>query len=167
MSRRRGHPVSLLEPWGPAVQLAVLEILLHSVPKASIATVLRLRQPQILQSHRWTWPLKAILPTPLLQWPALQWPWAGPWIALGPPPPKKKTSVKDTLPTLPSSLLQHSLCARGLDELLKFPEPHKGRGSPLGTVGSWASQSEGVWGGSKDPTERSVVSSGWRYAIFL
>lgn len=75
-------------------------------------------------------------------------------------PPQKKTSVKDTLPTLPSSLLQHSLCARGLDELLKFPEPHKGRGSPLGTVGSWASQSEGVWGGSKDPTERSVVSSG-------
>lgn len=36
MTRRSGHPVARLDPHGPAVQLEVSEILLDSVPKASI-----------------------------------------------------------------------------------------------------------------------------------
>lgn len=72
------------------------------------------------------------------------------------------------MPTLPSSLQQLSLCARELDELLEFPEPHKGRGSHPGTVGSWGLSEKGLSGeGRKGPTDQSVISSGRQYTIFL
>lgn len=53
-------------------------------------------------------------------------------------------------PILPSSLLQHSLCTMRLDELVEFPELHKGRGSCPEKVGSRFSQRK-AGGGVKTP----------------
>lgn len=148
ISGRSSHSVALLDPWGPTV-LEILEILLYSVPKAFICYGTEAERTIDIEELLLDVAFQGHLAHPTTPMTSnsmvLSWPLHSPRC----PPPKK---VFCWGPTLPSSLLQLSLCARELDELLEFPEPHKGRGSHPGTVGSCVSQTK-VWAvrGAKAP----------------
>lgn len=67
MSTRSSHPVACLDLDGPTVQLEVLEILLYSVPKASIFYSTEAERTTDIAELSLD-----VLSTPVLQQPALQ-----------------------------------------------------------------------------------------------
>lgn len=150
------HPVAHLDPQGPAIQPDVLEILSYSLPKACICYSTKAEKTKGVAESlldrtsqgNLTHPTTPVTHNSKILSRHLGSPGSS---------YQKNSSVENMLPIIPSSLLQHSLCTTASDELLGFPELHKGRGSCAENVGSWFSQKKRVRG-SKNPTDQSVVS---------